>query len=212
MVVRYGVAREGRITDVAELLNFGPALATDITITLAFVDGKGASSEERTLAFPALAPGDSVTMMPGLMLPREKKHMAPTGRELADTGLRLRASWSWRDDRRRWFLPMKPSGHSSKVVIDLRAYADSVSEGLIVQDSTIESVLQEMREDRRRERFEDHARRSSADMSGLPPEVRVRIDAARVRSQFELWIARIRHAIRWGRSKIPLPRSARPPR
>lgn len=159
------MAREGRITDVAQLLNVGPALATDVSLTLAFVDRKGESKEKRTLAFPALAPGDTVTIMPGLMLPRDeaKKHMAPTGRELADTGLELHASWTWRDNRGRPLLPTLRARHSDTVVIDLQAYADTVAEGLIVQDSTIQSVLHDLREDRRRERFEDRAQRSFAD-------------------------------------------------
>ncbi len=52
VVVRYGTSRSGRITDVAELLNSGPALATDIRVTLAFIGTTGHAPEERSLVFP----------------------------------------------------------------------------------------------------------------------------------------------------------------
>jgi hypothetical protein len=200
VVVRYGVGPNGQIRDVAELLNFGPALATDVSITLAFVDAKGHVSEERSLAFPAMGPGDQITIMPGLMLRRPSKGMALTTRELADTGLRLRASWSWRDNRR--LVPIgSPRRHRSRLEIDLRSYADTVAEGLIVINSSVESVLQEMREDRRRERFEDRPQRFFDDKDALPPEIRVRIEADRAASAIALWVARARYAATWLRKQ-----------
>lgn len=199
VVVRYGVRPGGRITDVAELLNFGPALATEVTISLAFVDGDGHVAEERSLAFPALGPGDAITIMPGLMLPRPSKMMALTTRELADTGLILRASWSWRDNRR--LVPIAPPRlHRSRVEIDLRSCAETVAEGLIVLGSSVESVLQEMREDRRHERSEDRSQRFLGDKSTLLPEIRVRIEAEHFGNAIALWAARARYAATWLRS------------
>jgi hypothetical protein len=201
VVVRYGLAQHGRITDTAELLNFGPALATDVGLNLAFLNRAGAVATQRSLHFPALAPGDLVTILPGLMLPREKKVMAPTASEMAETGYRLRVTWSWCDNRRGLARRWRPR-HRDSLEIDLKAYSDSVAEGLIVLQSTVESVLEAIREDRRRERFEDSAHRSLDDMSGLPAEVRARIEGDRARATIELWMVRLRYVLRTGRSSL----------
>jgi hypothetical protein len=74
-----------------------------------------------------------------------------------------------------------------------------LAEGLIVINSSVESVLQ-VREDRRRE-FEDRSQRFFDDKDALPPEIRVRIEADRAASAIAHWVARARYAATWLRKQ-----------
>jgi len=180
---------------VVHLLNLGPAVATDVRLTLGYVNRDGTPHDEsRTVSVGAMARGDRYSYEPALMLERDKSAPLPDVQELANRGLTLTLSWSWRDGRRVFPIVGKRGTHTNKLRVVLSEYRDSMLGGLVVLEPTVTTILQDIRNEigkaeqnreRRRRVEEPHDR----------PELQAMHDRIRIEHALAVWKARFRQFV-----------------
>lgn len=172
------------------LENFGPATARRVELRFLWRRPNGSqAADETTIHLPALAPGDRQPYMPDLVLPRDAKGELGLP-SVADQRLTLEIAWKWSDARRTWL----GSGrrHSDSLVVDMAAFRDSVhGEPNIVEPDAVDRLVEATREIVRSQ----EQRKWLDSPTGMPPEVRVHLEADAVRERWKLWKARFKYWI-----------------
>lgn len=171
------------------LENLGPSVATQIELDFAWrsPDGSAPAAPIR-IRLPAMAPGDRKPYMPDMVLERDEKGQLglPT---VADRRLTLSIEWAWRDGRRRFFRSQR---HSESLEVDMAAFRHSVhGEPNVLEPDPIDRLIEAAKD---MLRHEDTKRRLN-DWSGMPPEIRVDIEAHQVRERWAIWKERFRYWI-----------------
>ncbi len=200
VVARLTFSRDNQLDTVVRLENFGPAVAEDVRLRIAFLGADEAVIVERTVWVPAMARGDDEPYLPALLLPAEAQGTDAALATIRDQGSFLELEWTWRDSRRSWrTLLLGRAIHRRALKVRVSDYHESVMRGPRFLEPNLVSVTQAASAATERHRTEQRQRRSLSDME-LPPSVQADLDARALVERAKLWWARARalprHVIR----------------
>jgi hypothetical protein len=169
------------------LENLGPSVAMKIELDFVWRAPDGSAlGEPIAIRLPAMAPGDRKPYMPDMVLERDEEGELglPT---VADRGLTLMVDWSWQDGRRRFFRHRR---HSASLEIDMAAFRDSVH-GVpnVIEPDPVDRIIEAARG-----MVRDQDRKTWLnDPTGMPPDIKVSIEADQLRERWAIWKARFRY-------------------
>jgi hypothetical protein len=190
VVARLTFSRDNQIDSMVRLQNFGPAVAEDVRLRIAFIMPTEDVIAERSLWVPAMAPGDDEPYLPALLLPDAERGSDAALAAARDHGALLVLEWSWTDLRRSWrSLLFKRATHGRSQRVNIARYHESILRGPRFLEPNVISVTQAAEAATERSRREAQQRRSLDSME-IPPAIQATIDAERFVERKKLWWAR----------------------
>ena len=200
---RMTLSHGGDIEDVVYLENAGPAIATDVALRVQYLNEQGnATGRKGSFAVALFAPGDRYPLLVSALLRSDaSREMLPQVDDLAERRLKINLSWSWRDNRRSLPWIFSKAMHRGEVEVDFESYRASIHGGILMVEPDVFTELRDLRNDLKRARFEDEARRGWR-KNPPPPEVQAEIEARQLQQSVEVWRARIAYARRWLRQAL----------
>lgn len=191
VIARLTFSRDNQIDSMVRLQNFGPAVAEDVRLRIAFVTPTKEVIAERPLWVPAMAPGDDEPYLPALLLPHAERGAAAALVSVGSEGAILVLEWGWTDARRSWrSLLLRRATHRRSQQVNIAEYHKSVFGGPRFLEPNAVSVAQAAQDAAERSRRQERQRRSLERLE-VPPAIQARIDLERFEAGMKLWHARV---------------------